>query len=292
MREDAIAPVAIEAPTPRSGDGIVRIDSTAHGARWIAEPVTAPDDGQPGESVDLGAVPIDTKLAQGRWRIRVEGEGYQPWSREVDVRAGEVTELSPDPPLIEGAWLTVIAETEGSEGAEVFLDGDLLCSLPCRVLIEPGDRTLTIRKRLRKPLEFQLQVVQADSIELAVTLKQATSRAPAIITGTVGLGALATGIGFTVAANRTRRSLANDLANEVQYDANDHRIADGRRDAVVAGAMYGIAGAVGALTLFYLLRQPGVASRGDLRRRSLALDWSIAPAVGRGSVGLTGVLRF
>ncbi|MCA9686168.1 MAG: hypothetical protein KC457_28615, partial [Myxococcales bacterium] len=103
-----------------------------------------------------------------------------------------------------------------------------------------------------------------------------------------------TAVIFTARAEATRRDLARDLQDYGQYDGDDRRIDAGRRDAVVAGAMYGTTAVIGALTLFYLLRQTGVASKAEKHRRSLAGGprWQLAPAIGGGHYGLTGGLRF
>ncbi len=145
-------------------------------------------------------------------------------------------------------------------------------------------------KRKMKPLAFDLEVKQADRIALVVELERATSRAPALITGSVELGCLITAIIFTARADRTRRSLAYDLAHHNQYDAADARIDVGRRDAVIATAMYGVTAIATGLTMYYLLRQSGKPSRVEKRRQTLA--WKLAPGFSPTGGGLYGALRF
>lgn len=293
--QEPFEPVPIRAPDPPPRNGTLSIDSTAFGARLIAEPLDVPDSGlAPGEVAELGPMPVHAVLAPGRWRLRVDSPGYQPWSLEVSVVAGEVTSLQAEPELIDGAWLELRAVDGASEGAKVELDGELLCTIPCREMIAPGDYQVAIRKRRKKPLEFPLTMVQADEVVLDVTLEPATSRAPALITGVAGLATLTTAVIFTARAEATRRDLARDLQDYAQYDGDDRRIDAARRDAVVAGAMYGTTAVIGALTLFYLLRQTGVASKAEKHRHNLAgaPRWQLAPNIGLGHYGLTGELRF
>lgn len=248
--------------------------------------------------ISLGSPPIALELPAGRYRIEAAGPGYHPWSRELEIGPGERVELQVEPELIDVARLELRAVGEASEGAEVLLDGVMLCTLPCSSDIEPGSHRIEIDKRRHKGLQFAVDVAQADALEIDVKLEPATSRAPAIVTGAVALTSLTVAIGFTVRAAKIRRSLANDLDALVQYDADDRRIDNGKRDAVIATSLYGVTAAVGLLTLYYLLRQPGASSRADLHRRSLAVRWQLAPVLypsetlRPGGGGLQGVLEF
>ncbi|WP_146155706.1 PEGA domain-containing protein [Enhygromyxa salina] len=241
--------------------------------------------------IELGVPPVvGAPLSPGRYRVTAEGPGYRPWSREVELIAGETLNLQVEPELIEGARLELRATDEASVGAAVSLDGALLCVLPCSEELEPGAHQLEVRKRRSKGLSFGVEVAQADEIVIDLTLAPATSRAPAIVTGAIALSSLTAAIVFTVRSDQTRRSLASDLQSYGQYDRDDRRIDNGRRDAVIGGVMYGVTAAVGALTLYYLLRQSGPPSSADKRRRSLA--WQLAPSLGPTGGGLVGVVEF
>lgn len=243
--------------------------------------------------IELGSPPLSVELPAGRYRIEAAGPGYHPWSQELEVRSGERIDLQVEPELIDVARLELFAIGEASEGAAVTLDGAQLCTLPCNAEIQPGTHRIEIEKRRHKGLEFAIEVAQADELEIDVKLEPATSRAPAIVTGAVALTSLSVAVGFTVRADKTRRALASDLDALEQYDAHDRRIDNGKRDAVIASSLYGVTAAVGLLTLYYLLRQPGASSRADLRRRSLAgVRWRMAPSFGPHGGGMIGVLEF
>lgn len=273
---------------PVAAPGSLKIVTTAVSIEIRAEPL---DSEHP--AIDLGTPPIERSLPAGRYRVSTQGPGYRAWSREIELGAGQLLELQVDPELISGARLELRSGDAESEGAMVSLDGVELCELPCHAEIEPGAHELDIRKRRRRGLSFQIDVVQADEVVVDLTLEPATSRAPAILTGAIALSSLTAAVVFSVRADQTRRSLASDLQNFVQYDGQDRRIENGRRDAIIAGAMFGVTAAVGALTLYYLLRQPGAASRADKRQRSLAkLRWQLAPSVGPTGGGVIGAVVF
>lgn len=248
------------------------------------------------EPIELGSPPIAVELPAGRYRITATGPGYRPWAGELEVRGGQVHELQVEPELIEVARVELRAANEAAEGASVLLDGEPLCELPCSRELAPGRHQLDIDKRRHKGLRFALDLQQADSLIVDVALEPATSRAPAIVTGAVALTSLTVAIGFTVSAVNTRNSLAADLDGFVQYDADDRRFDNGRRDAVVATSLYGVTAAVGLMTLYYLLRQTGPSSRADMQRRSLAggfgRRWALVPAWAPNGAGVVGAVRF
>ncbi|MFV8755430.1 PEGA domain-containing protein [Nannocystaceae bacterium ST9] len=243
-----------------------------------------------GRERSLGRLPLTIDLPAGSFELIVDEPGYVPWRTPVEIVAGVATEVAVEPALIDEALVIAEDVSDTAKGAELRVDGEALCTLPCRTTLPPGDHRVEIHQRKMKPLAFDLEVKQADRIELEVVLERATSRAPAIITGSVALGCLGTAIFFTVRADKTRRSLADDLATHGQYDASDSRIDVGRRDAVIATAMYGVTAIATGLTMYYLLRQAGNPSRVEKRRQTLA--WTIAPGFGPTGAGLFGALRF
>lgn len=290
----ALDPAASEPPSkppgqpPSESPGALKVMTTAVSIQIRAEPLD-----REAPVIDLGTPPINVPLRAGRYRIDTQGPGYRAWSRDIEILAGQPLELQVDPELISGARLELRSSDAETEGAMVWLDGVELCELPCRVEIEAGAHQLEIRKRRRRSLSFPINVVQADEVVIDVTLEPAISRAPAILTGAIALSSFGAAVVFSVRADQTRRSLASDLEGSGQYDQQDRRIENGRRDAIIAGAMFGVTAAVGALTLYYLLRQPGLASRADKRQRSLAkLRWQLAPSVGVTGGGVIGTVDF
>ncbi|MFO7561581.1 MAG: hypothetical protein R6X02_02960, partial [Enhygromyxa sp.] len=72
---------------------------------------------------------------------------------------------------------------------------------------------------------------------------------------------------FTIRSARASRWLAADLDARVQYDQDDLRLYQGRRDALVATSMYAVTAVVGTLAVVCALRPASQARRA---RRSLA----------------------
>lgn len=282
---------APELPTSAAPQVSLELISSARAIVVIATPLD--QHGQPsGDAIQLGAPPLTTTLPAGRWRLDTRGRGYHAWSRELVLEPGVDQRVQVEPTLIEGALLELRAANSASEGATVELDGVELCSLPCNEVITPGRHALSITKRKLGPLRSSFDAAQADELVFDVELAPAPSRAPAVVVGTVALGSLATAVAFTVRSSKAARSLADDLDRRVQYDQDDRRIDNGRRDAVIASAMYGVTAAVAGLTLYYLLRPGGAASKAEKQRRSLAGNWQLGPSFDRHGGALTLTVGF
>lgn len=284
-RAGAQAPEPSDSAPIAQGLGRLVLEGSAAGVEVV---IRDPE----GRERSLGQLPLSVDLPAGSFELIVDEPGYRPWRTSVEIPAGVEVRVAVEPELIDEALVIAEDVSELAIGAELRIDGDTVCTLPCRTTLSPGDHRVEILKRKTKPLAFDLEVKQADRIDLDVELERATSRAPAIITGSVGLGCLGTAIFFTVRADRTRRSLADDLANHGQYDGSDSRIDVGRRDAVIASAMIGVTVIATGLTLYYLLRQNGDPSRVEKRRQTLAHNWQLAPGLGPTGAGLFGALRF
>lgn len=245
-----------------------------------------------GRERSLGEVPLELEVPAGRFELSVDEPGYLPWRRAIELAPGERLRVAVEPELIDVGMIVATPTSDGAVGAELFVDGERACKLPCRATAAPGQHRVEIRKRKYKPVSFELELAQADQVELDVTLERATSRAPAIITGSVALVTLGTAIAFTARADATRRELAADLAAHHQYDAQDARIDVGRRDALIGSGLFGVTAIVGALTFYYLLRQPGMPSRVEKRRQTLAGTPSFGPYFSPHGGGLVGEVRF
>lgn len=277
---------AREDAPPGPGQGRLILDGSAVGVEVVIR-----DAQEPGRERSLGRVPLTIDLPAGHFELSVDEPGYVPWRAPIEIVEGVATSVAVEPELIDVGLIVAEQVSESAIGAELRIDGERACALPCRTTATPGNHRVEIRKRKHKPLVFELELTQADSVELVVTLERATSRAPAIITGSVAAVALGTAIVFTARADATRRSLAADLADHTQYDATDARIDVGRRDAVIGSALFGVTAIAAGLTLYYLLRQPGEPSRVEKRRKTLAAG-QLVPAIGPSGAGLVGEFRF
>lgn len=117
-------------PGPRATTGSLSIRSSQPGARVLID----------GEVLGEAPRSLDD-LAPGRYRVRVEKEGFQPYEREVQIRAGRASEIVAD---LQQMLASLRVESD-IPGASVFLDREYLGTTPVEVNdVPPGDHQLTV----------------------------------------------------------------------------------------------------------------------------------------------------
>ncbi len=256
----------------------------------------------------VGKTPFANQVTPGKYDVRIEAAGYRPYRTTITVEQGKVKTLKVELELIEGALLNLRAADTETLGAQAFLSRqskEPLCTLPCEVEIPTGKHVVVVRKDKKKTLEFDIDVAQADLVEVDVVMEPATKRYPAIVTGALMAGTLGTGIFFGLQSRRLKNEIEDDLANFEQIDTDDERAQIGKRNAIVADALFGATAVLGALTIFYAVRQTGEPSRGEKQQRNLASKRPgrrkppgsrpraiFAPAVGGGTYGIAGEVKF
>jgi hypothetical protein len=105
-------------------------------------------DGRP-----VGRVPVRLdSVAAGRRNVSFQGRDVRPWSEEVDVVAGRITQITIHPERVPDHGVVVARSYRVSpsgltevEGATVFLDGRRVGSTPARFEVPRGYHTVRLR---------------------------------------------------------------------------------------------------------------------------------------------------
>jgi hypothetical protein len=241
--------------------------------------------------VAVGQTPFSNQIPPGKWEVRVKKLGYKDYRSEVEVPQGKVASFDARLDLLPYAFLDLKAETPESIGAVAYLGEKAkqeLCTLPCQAQIDPGEHVIVIKKDKKKTLHFNVAVAKSDLVTVKVKMEPYTPRYPAIITGVLMAGAAGTGVFFALEAKRTQEEIQDDLDAFEQIEEDDPRARKGKLDAIVADSLFGAAAVLGALTLFYLLREKGDPSQGEKEQKNLA----IVPAFGKNAGGVAAHWRF
>jgi hypothetical protein len=239
----------------------------------------------------VGTTPFSNQIPPGRWEVRVKKLGYKDYRTEVDVPQGKVLTQTVHLELLPFAFIDLKAETPESIGAVAYLGENAkeeLCTLPCQAQLDPGEHVIVIKKDKKKTLQFEVAVGKSDLVTVKVKMEPYTPRYPAIVTGVLMAGAGGAGIYFGLKAKGIREDLEDDLAAFEQLEADDPRARQGRVNAIVADGLFAATAVLGALTIFYLLREKGDPSQGEKEQKNLA----VTPVFGPTGGGVAGVMRF
>lgn len=281
--------------------GHLEIKSPVDGAdirlRQLADVDGNPVPEQAEGDAPVGKTPFSNQVPPGTYQVQVTKEGYVDHQEQVEVKQGKVKTINVDLQPVAHVILKLVPKNPESKGAEVTLvsggNKKPLCTLPCETTLPPGEHTILVKKKKMKQLKFDVKAKAADLVAVDVTLQPATRRYGAIVTGILMAGTAATGIVFGLRAKDAEEALQKDIDNYEQVDRDDPRAKTGKRDAIIADAMFGATALLGALTLFYLLRQTGKPSTGKKEQRDLAQRrFNVTPALGRTRAGVVGEVRF
>jgi hypothetical protein len=265
--------------------------SREHTRGWIEVKANVPGADVYVDRKDIGAVgrtPYSGWLKPGEHTIIVEREGYKPITKEVSVKAGEVHDISATLRQVEHGWLKVTGRT--TRGSRVLVDGNPVgCeSYPCRTELAAGTYEVEVERDGYKSYTKEVTITQASETRLAVRLNAEPSRLKAYVTFSVAAVLLGGGIASGIISNNREDSLEQSLSSGELYDSDDPRILEGKITSVVANSLFALSGAVAGLGLYYLLRDKGPDSYGDVQTENIALTPSLAPGV----AGLSGTVRF
>ncbi|MBI4700326.1 MAG: PEGA domain-containing protein [Deltaproteobacteria bacterium] len=110
------------------------------------------------------------RLMPGRHVVRIIMEGYETFEQAVQVRAGETVPLDARlSPLRQAGRLVV--QAAGSEGAELFVDGAPLGSLPWEGTLPVGDHAVVVRQGDRGTAPSAVHVLEGKTVRLRPVLQ-------------------------------------------------------------------------------------------------------------------------
>jgi hypothetical protein len=236
----------------------------------------------------VGTTPYTGWLRPGKHKIIVERDGYQTYTREVSVTAGDVHVVNAKLEKVTFGWLKVTGKT--TQNATVKVDGKpVSCAeYPCRTQLSQGSHKVVLEREGYKNYEHQVDISQATETQLAVRLNPKPSRLKAYISFGVSAALLTGGIVAGVMSRNRKNDLESDLDSGRIFDSSDSRITEGKITSIVANSLFGLSGLVGALGIYYLFRNEGPDSFGETRMNKIAVQ----PTLGPDLAGLTGKVRF
>jgi hypothetical protein len=131
------------------------------------------------DNAEIGAGPLDRawRRMPGRALLSVTKQGFQPWSQELELRAGEERKVTAAL-VAEKTTGNLLIRTNSTEPAELWLDGKDVGPLPFSGEVEVGEHAIIARAAAGESSERKV-VVSASSraeVELAIVLRPAQLR--------------------------------------------------------------------------------------------------------------------
>ncbi len=232
--------------------------------------ITSPTPGATA-SIDGGptaALPITPDVAPGRHVVEVSAAGFHGERREVALPEGSTLPL-----MVELVPIDAQLSVRGPVGAEVYVDGQRVGSLPLRaaVALAPGRHQLGVAQRGRTLFVRELELDRAERDQLEARLETTGQRKVALAAVVVGASASAAAVVLMALAldqQRRAREVHDELTTSDSGITLD-RYRDGaqaaqRRDALRAGALAtGITGLAVLATgvLLWITDRPAVGSQ-------------------------------
>ena len=238
--------------------GWVEIKSNVPGAAIFA------DDKSVGA---IGVTPFSGNFKPGKHKIWISADGYDEFSQEIEVVAGEAgaveAQLSGSPV----GYLNIRATGMGT--TRVSADGKRLCDqVPCREPLREGKHKIVLARSGFKPYRATLDFQARTELTLRPNLVKKPGRGDAVTAYVFAVLLAGGGTAAYLYADKLQ-------VGDAQYD---------NRKYIKYGAYggWGLGGVIGLTAIYYTFRDKGPPSTATIDMRSLALS----PAAGPGYAGL------
>jgi hypothetical protein len=226
-------------------------------------------------------------VTPGKHRVIVTKEGYTEQTKDIEIEPGKAHEI--DVKLDKAPVGFVYVRGETVEGANVRLDGKLMCKAPCRFQAPEGDHRLTVSKGGRKTYSRSLSIRPATETLMQVKLTKKEGYGDAIWKFVIGSAIIGGGLYMG--------TISEGLYDDIQADINmgnppvapdDSRFLEGKIWAVAADAAYVIGGVTIAIGIWNLFSDNAPDSTGVAESK----DLTFVPAIGPDYAGFSTEWRF
>jgi len=235
----------------------------------------------------IGLTPYTGFLKPGEHKIWVGKTGYSESRKVVDIISGQTHKIHLSLQKLKHGWLTISGET--GYGAQVTLNGKKLCKVPCdRVVVQPGNHTLEIKRKGHKTLKSEVIVRRLALHTARIRLAKKPSLVSAYVAYGFAAGFLAGGIALGYLSKQIQDDIKGDMNNNVLVNSTDARFQKGKIFAYIANGMFGLAGVAAIFGVYYTFADRGPKSMIKLYEKRIG----ITPELGPTYAGLRGQWRW
>jgi hypothetical protein len=242
----------------------------------------------------IGKTPYTGHLKPGKHTIWIQRAGYEPSQREIIIEPGTATTHTINLELVNYGVLR--AGSKNSEGAQLFIDGALACTMPCEQKLGPGEHTLLVKKEGMENFAGRVKVDRADEIAMEMAFSPKPSRVKAWTQAVFATGFLVGGIYLGKEGKNIKDALEKDSidpAKSVRTD--DSRKTRGKIYYISADVCFAAATVTGLLSLWHFL-ESGPPSISSLKvfnsTKPSEAQLGLAPMEVPGGIGVAAMGRF
>lgn len=241
--------------------GYLRVTSTPPGAHVYI------DDREQGSR---GQTPFETPIQAGPHHMWIERAGYAQQERDFEIVVAEQVDLAVPLERVNYGRIRVVGNVRG---ALVYVDDEQVGAVPWEGQVAAGERHIRVRANDMKDWTGIVDVARGQLRPIRVRLRPAMGRSAAVLSGVFG----ALFLGGAIAANVISNDLYSQLEREREagtLQLHDDRITQGFALSIGTYAGYGVAGLLGALSLFYAIYDDKPDSEANVL---VPRDWAVLP---------------
>jgi PEGA domain/Tetratricopeptide repeat len=212
------------------------------------------DDGQ------VGTTPWGNVLPAGKHTVWIEKPGYEIVEKILNVNLGEEIVLNLELERLPFGLLNVKTNVPN---AEVYVDSVLIGKAPLIRKVTPGRRIVRVAAEGMKDFEKEATIARGQMSKMLVRLNPTPSRTSAWVSLGFAAALFAGGGVFGYLALDLNNEL-DDARNAGRLANDDSRILEGFLWGLGADLCFGVGTIVGALSIYYFLRDPLPPSEGRL----------------------------
>lgn len=221
--------------------------------------------------------PFSGNLKPGKHKVWITTEGYDEYTTEIDVVAGETHTVTA---RLEGSPVGYVnVRGKGTDKATIYVDGEVLCKRgPCRKAVRQGKHKVVVKRSGYKSYRRTVEIDAKTEISLDVRLAKKPGRSDAIW-AYIFSAAFAGGGAYL---SYRSQSIYNELQDEIDQgapppDSSDPRFKHGKYFTMGADLAYGLAGVTFLTAVYYTFRDKGPPSKGSVDVRAVSMQPQLAP---------------
>lgn len=118
---------------------------------------------------NAGSTPAELELAPGIYKAEIEVDGYKPWVREIEIKAGDT--ITPDIQLI---YAKGSLSVPGIHGGEWYLNGRNCGYTPGSIELDEGVYTLEIKADGYEPWVNKIEVTAGETVRPVIKMTRSS----------------------------------------------------------------------------------------------------------------------